>query len=168
MRLSYRSVKEIMKRAAPRRGMNVASDAGFTLIEILVVVLIIGILAAIAIPQFLAQKGKSQDATAKELVRTAQTTSETYATDHGGTYEGLSVEALKSYESSLPTVAAGNPSYISVAEPIEGNLGYTVTAKVLNGHTFTITHKASGVVERTCTPEKKTGAEAGGCVNGTW
>ena len=60
------------------------AEKGFTLIELLVVILIIGILAAIAIPSFLNQKGKANDASAKELARTAQTTMETYATDHNG------------------------------------------------------------------------------------
>ena len=161
-----------MKRAPSIRLR--AADAGFTLIEVLVVVLIIGILAAIAIPQFLGQKSKSQDATAKELVRTAQTTADTYQIDHGGSYEGLSTTVLKNYEPSIQTVAAGNPAYLSVAEPIEGNAGFTVTTKAIDGHTFTITHKASGVIERICEavgakePTKATGSEGGGCQNGSW
>ena len=68
-----------------------SDEGGFTLIELLVVILIIGILAAIAIPSFLSQKSKATDASAKELARTAQTTAETYATDHGGNYTGMTI-----------------------------------------------------------------------------
>ena len=54
-------------------------------------ILIIGILAAIAIPSFPSQKSKATDSSAKELAGTAQTTAETYATGHGGSYLGISV-----------------------------------------------------------------------------
>ena len=81
-----------MHRLASR---DVRDENGFTLIELLVVILIIGILAAIAIPSFLNQKGKAYDAAAKEMARTAQTTAETYATDHNGEYTELNGEGPK-------------------------------------------------------------------------
>src|SRR3954470_9173300 len=57
-------------------------DQGFTLIEFLVVIIIIGILAAIAIPVFLNQRKKGVDASLKSDLKNAATNVETWATDN--------------------------------------------------------------------------------------
>ena len=55
---------------------------GFTLIELLIVVVIIGILAAIAIPQFASTKEKAFDAAAKSDLRNLMTAEEAYFSDY--------------------------------------------------------------------------------------
>ena len=49
------------------------SDAGFSLIELLVVMLILGVLAALGLPLFLAESEKAKDTEAKALARNVQT-----------------------------------------------------------------------------------------------
>ena len=62
------------------------SKKGFTLIELLIVVVIIGILAAIAIPKFAATKDKAYVATMKSDLRNLATYEEQYAADNNGAY----------------------------------------------------------------------------------
>ncbi|GAH74356.1 unnamed protein product, partial [marine sediment metagenome] len=60
----------------------------FTLVEILIVVAILGILAAIVIPQFQAHSQEAKEAAAKDNLRILRNAIELYAVQHGGVPPG--------------------------------------------------------------------------------
>ncbi len=101
---------------------------GFTLIELLIVVVIIGILAAIAIPKFAATKDKAKLATVKTDLKNIQTAQEAYFSDNN------------TYSSALTS---------TLFSPTVGNTA--TTAGTAASFTATVTNASITVAPKTCT-----------------
>ena len=162
---SRQSIQQRLTNMGSRLRERSRHANGFSLVELLVVILIVGVLAAIAIPSFVGQKGKAVDAQAKELVRTAETTAESMATASNSGYEKVTPTEMNGFEPAIHIVASKSEAYLSAATGTATT--YSVTTKSTNGDEFTITKTATGQVTRQCvSPLAKTGCA--GAETATW
>lgn len=112
------------------------NQKGFTLIELMIVVVIIGILAAIAIPNFINMQNRAKEGSTKANMHTFQLAAEDYSVSHDGVY----ADAADSLNALLPS---GGKTF---KNPFDGTTGKNAAWQDIGTYSATPAATNSGEV----------------------
>ena len=142
----------MMRRIRRRAGIRTA-PTGFTLIEVLIVTVMVGLLAALVIPTFLGQRQKAEGATAQALLRSGASAIESASVDTDG-YADITTAQLDGMEPSVAWQTTAGATTADSAISVTGlsATGYELATTTASGTVYTyVKDLTSGpTVTRTC------------------
>ncbi|MFM7718668.1 MAG: type IV pilin protein [Actinomycetota bacterium] len=120
-------------------------DDGFTLVELMIVILIIGVLIAIGLPTFLGARERAQDRTAQALLRNALTAAKVYYTDHME-YDTFDATAAEAIEPSISFIKWTGSERENIGEiTMKGvQSSVSLSTESASGHVFCIVDSGTG------------------------
>ena len=115
------------------RRVTLTDETGFTLVELLVVVLILAVLVGLAVPAYLNFQGKAQSTAASADVRQVISDANAYYVNHDNSYTGMTPGLLRStYDSGLVISSSGSTGIVS-AKSLGSGQTYCISA-LSGGH----------------------------------